>query len=105
MRALLQDRKRILVGPVVDTEHDHRTHVRPQPARVGAAFGASGQPVHVAMRAGVEEIVEMFSGLRQHIRTGDTDAIESQRARFAGERGLQNRGGELDGCVQKSRST
>ena len=59
----------------------------PQPARIGAAFGAVRQPVHVAMRAGIEEIAEMPGGLRDRIRLGDADAVETERAGLLGERG------------------
>ena len=85
-RAALENRKRIFVGAVIDAEHDDRAHISPQPARIGAALGVSREPVHVAMRAGFEEIAKMFSGIREHIRTGHADAVEPERARFAIER-------------------
>ncbi len=103
--ALLQYSQRIFIGPVIDTEHDHRTHARPQHARIGAAFRVSGKPIHVAMRAGVEESAEMRTCIGNRIRTGNAHAIESERARFARERGLHIGGRELEVCVQKSRST
>ena len=77
--------KRIFVGPVIDAEHDDRAHVGPQPARIGAALGTVREPVHVAMRAGVEEIAEMLRGVRDRVGIGDADAIEAERAGFARE--------------------
>jgi hypothetical protein len=47
----------------------------------------------------------MLRGIRDRTRIGDTDAIESERARFVDKRGLQIGGRKLEGCVQKSRST
>jgi hypothetical protein len=47
----------------------------------------------------------MPSRVRDRIRIGNAHAIESERTRFAGQRILQIGRGELDGCVQKSRST
>jgi hypothetical protein len=104
-RALREYRQRILVRPVIDAEHDHRAYVRPQHARIGAAFRMSREPVHVAMCAGVEEAAEMLRGIRDRTRIGDADAIESERARFMDKRCLQIGGRKLEGCVQKSRST
>ena len=92
-RAPLQNRQRVFVGPVIDPQHDDRAHGRPQQARVGAAFRLRGEPVHIAMGAGIEEVAEISSGVRKHIGIGDADAIESQRARFVGERGSQRSGG------------
>jgi hypothetical protein len=40
------------------------------------------------MRAGAEELVEMFSCIRDCSRIGDASAIEAERVRFAGKRGL-----------------
>ena len=67
-RALLENRQRIFVGPVIDAEHDHRAHAGPQHPRIGAALRMRREPVHLAMRAGVEEFVEMFCGIRDRIR-------------------------------------
>jgi hypothetical protein len=57
------------------------------------------------MRAGVKEVAEMLSCIRQHIRIGNADAVETKRARFAIESGLQIGRRERGICVQKSRST
>jgi hypothetical protein len=57
------------------------------------------------MRAGVEEIAEMFSGFADCVRTDDADAVETECPRFAHKRGLQVGSGEFDSLVQKSRST
>ena len=78
-RALGQYRQRIFIGPVIDAEHDHRTDARPQHARIGAALRICRQPVHVAMRAGIEEFAEMPAGIRNRIRTGHADAVEAER--------------------------
>ena len=103
--ALREDCQRIFVGPVIDAEHDHGTHAGPEHARIGAAFRICGEPIHVAMRAGVEEGVEMFRRVRDRIRSGNADAIETERTRFVGERSFQIGRGDLVGYVQKSRST
>jgi hypothetical protein len=57
------------------------------------------------MRAGVDESAQVPTNADNCIGIGDAYAIETQRARFAGQRGFQLLAGELDGCVQKSRST
>jgi hypothetical protein len=57
------------------------------------------------MRAGIQESAQMPTGVRYGIGIGDAHAIETQRARFAGERGLQLSALEIDRRVQKSRST
>ncbi|MEH2524521.1 hypothetical protein [Bradyrhizobium sp. AZCC 2176] len=57
------------------------------------------------MRAGIEELLEIFSGFADPVRAGDADAVETERLRFALERGLQVISGKFDGLVQKSRST
>ncbi len=97
--------KRIFVGPVIDAEHDHRTHARPQHTWIGTAFRMRGEPIHIAMRAGVEESAKMFRRVRDRIRSGNADAIETERARLVGQRGLQIYGRKLDRRLQKSRST
>src|SRR5713226_8102217 len=81
-RALLEYRRRILTRSVIDAEHDHRAHVGPQHPRVSAAFRVSGEPVHVAMRAGLEEAAKIFCGIRNRSRIGDADAIETERERL-----------------------
>ena len=83
--ALLQDIKRIFVGPVIDAEHDHRTDAGPQHARIHPAFRLRGEPVHLAMGAGIEKGAEMLRGLRNRIGTGHRDAVETKRKRFADE--------------------
>ena len=80
-------------------------HAGPQHARIHAAFRLRGEPVHVAMGAGIEKGAEMLRGLRDRSGIGHGDAIETKCARFVGEGGLQAGGRELGGCVQKSRST
>ncbi|MDB5638674.1 MAG: hypothetical protein JWP51_3582 [Bradyrhizobium sp.] len=57
------------------------------------------------MLAGIEEFVEMFSCIHNYSRVGDASTIEAERAGLAAKRGLQVGGRELEGCVQKSRST
>ena len=49
--------------------------------------------------------MKMPARLRNRVRIGNADAIESERAGFMGERGFQFGGGELGVWVQKSRST
>ncbi len=103
--ALLEYRQRILIRPVIDAEHDHRAHVGPQHPRVSAAFRTCGEPVHVAMRAGLKEAAKIFCGIRNRRRIGDADAIETERERLVGELLFQSGGRKLDCLVQKSRST
>ena len=57
------------------------------------------------MRAGVEEGVEMFRRVRDRIRSGNADAIETERTGFVGKRSFQIDRRELVSYVQKSRST
>ena len=57
------------------------------------------------MRTGVEESAQVATSVSDCIGIGDTDAIESERARFMDKLGLQIGGRKLEGCVQKSRST
>jgi hypothetical protein len=102
--APLEHLKRILIGPVIDAEHDDRANAPPQHPRVGAALGLRGEPVHGAMGARIEELTEMLAGMRDCIRTGDADAVEAERTGFVLERGPEIGGRERD-SVQKSRST
>ena len=104
-RALFEQRERILIGAVIDAEHDDRAHARPQHAWIHPPFGLRRKPVHVAMRAGIEEFAKIFAGIADRIGTGHADTIEAERLRFALERGLQIGAGEFGGLVQKSRST
>jgi hypothetical protein len=57
------------------------------------------------MCTGVEESAQVSTSVDDSIGIGDAYAVETQRACFAGERGLQLMAAELDGGVQKSRST
>ena len=41
------------------------------------------------MRAGIEELAEIFSGLADGVRIGDADAVEAEGLRFPGERALE----------------
>ena len=104
-RTLFEKRERILIGAVIDAEHDDRAHAGPQHARVHPPLGLRREPVHVAMRAGIEEFAEIFAGIADRAGIGHADAIETERLRFALERGLQVISGESDVLVQKSRST
>ncbi len=104
-RALFEKRERILIGSIVDAEHDDRAHAGPQHARVHPPFGLRREPVHVAMRAGIEEFAEIFAGIADRVGIGHADAVEAERGRFARERRLQIGTGEVGALVQKSRST
>ncbi len=57
------------------------------------------------MRAGLEEVAKLTAGVGEDIGDGDADAIESQRASLACERGFQTGGSERGVPAQKSRST
>jgi hypothetical protein len=57
------------------------------------------------MGALVEKDAEMPRDIGDRIGIGDANGIEAKRARFVGERCLQIGRRELDGRVQKSRST
>ncbi len=104
-RTLFEKRERILIGSIIDAEHDDRAHAGPQHARIHPPFGLRGEPVHVAMRAGIEEFAKIFAGSADRVGIGDADAVEAERLRLALERGLQIGGGEFSALVQKSRST
>ena len=41
------------------------------------------------MRAGIEEFAEVFARVADRVGTGHADAVETERLRFARERGLQ----------------
>ena len=49
--------------------------------------------------------MKMPARLRNRVRIGNADAIESERAGFIGERGFQLSGRQPGVYVQKSRST
>jgi hypothetical protein len=57
------------------------------------------------MRAGLKEVAKVTAGISEHAGSGNADAIESQRAGLACERGFQIRGRERSVRAQKSRST
>jgi hypothetical protein len=99
VRALLQDRQRIVVGAVVHPEHDDRARLRPDRARIAAPLRRIGKPVHVAVRALGEELLEPPGRLRDGIRPRDPDHVEAVIAGGGGECSL-----ERGGVVQKSRS-
>ena len=98
--ALLQDRQRVLIGPVIDAEHDDGAHLGPQHPRIGAALGVSAKPVHVAMAAGLDKGVKMFSGVADRGGIGDADGVEAERKGFVCEGGMQISGfdGPQHGC-------
>jgi hypothetical protein len=98
-RTLPEDRERILIGAVVDAEHDDRAHIRPQPARIGASLRILRQPIHVAMGADLEKFVEVSCRVRDRVRRRDADAVEAERARF-----LRQRAAQIE-AAQKSSST
>ena len=103
--AFFEKRERIFRRAVIEAEHDDRAHAGPQHARIHPPLGLRREPVHVAMRAGIEEFAKIFAGIADRVGIGHTDAVEAERLRLAHERGLQIGGGEFDGLVQKSRST
>ena len=86
--ALLQDRQRVLVGPVIDAEHDDGAHLGPQHPRIGAALGSSAKPVHVAVAASFDKDVKMFSGVADRGGIGDADGVEAERKGFVCEVGF-----------------
>ena len=58
-----------------------------------------------AMRAEFEESPKPLTSIPDRIRAGDPEAVETERARFAGQRGFQFSGAKVDRRFQKSRST
>jgi hypothetical protein len=58
-----------------------------------------------AGRSGLKEVAKVPAGIGEHAGSGDADAIESQRAGLACERGFQIGGRERGVRAQKSRST
>jgi hypothetical protein len=80
------------VGAVIDAEHDDGAHLGPQHARIGAAFGVRGKPIHVAVAAGLDKGLKMFAGVADRVGSGDADAVEAERKRFTRECGFQVKG-------------
>ena len=80
--ALLQDRQRIFVRPVIHAEHDHRADIRPQSQRRTAPLGGGCQPDHVAMRAVGDELLEPCFGFRHRFRPCHANSVEAAQARL-----------------------
>ncbi|GIK79543.1 MAG: hypothetical protein BroJett024_06480 [Alphaproteobacteria bacterium] len=89
-----------MVWPVIDAEHDDRAHIRPELIWIAAALGMARQPVHVAVAAFGQEMLQSVPRLRNGIGRGDTERIEAMPERFRLQRGL-----DRTGVAQKSRST
>ena len=51
--------------------------------------GRAAKPIHVAVAAGFDKGVKMFSSVADRGGIGDADAIEAERERFAGEGGFE----------------
>jgi hypothetical protein len=73
VRALLEDLERILVGSIIDAEHDDGAHVLPHHFGIGAAVRIVGKPLHVAMGAGIEKFLQPFAHAGDGVRIGDPD--------------------------------
>ena len=97
--ALREYGERIGVRPIIEAEHDDRSHLRPERARVGAALRTRCHPGHVAVRALGKEALEPRLRFRDGIGPDNADGIEAMLACCGGERRLE--GGRI---AQKSRS-
>ena len=77
--SLLEDRQRIGIGSVIDSEHDDRAHIGPQHARLAAPLGI-GHPSHVAMGAGGEKFPQARRRQRDGVGLNHAGHIEAVRA-------------------------
>jgi hypothetical protein len=98
MATLAQDAQRIMVGTVIESEHDDRAHLGPKDARIGPAPGIARKPVHVAMGAVAQKLREALAGSGNRIGPHDADRVEAMLARGVGEPRL-----DLQRIGQKSR--
>jgi hypothetical protein len=60
----------------------------PNQTRIAAAIGVALHPVHVAMSAAGEEAAQPRGSLRDGIRPGNAERVESLRPRRGSERRL-----------------
>ena len=97
--AALEDRERIIVGAVIEAQHDDGAYLRPQRARIAAPLRGRFHPVHVAMGALGEEVLQPFRRLRNRVGPRHADDVEALLAGGARQRGLERRR-----VAQKSRS-
>ena len=78
LRGVIEQGKRIAVGPIVLAEHDDGAHVFPQRPRVDAAVRVRGHPVHVAVAPVRKEGAKAGARvLRQRVGRRDADGIEA----------------------------
>ena len=96
---LRQHREGALARAVVEGEHHHGLRLWPQHARIGAASGGLGEPVHGAVVTVGQGDGEAGAGLGDGLGAGDADGCEA----VLGGGGAQPAGGRLRG--QKSRSS
>jgi hypothetical protein len=94
--ALLKDRERIAVRPVIQAQHDDGARVRPEHMRVRAPRCRAGEPCHVAMRATRDKFLEPRLRLRVRMRRRDADRVKALRTGLRDQRRLD--------VGQKSRS-
>ena len=84
--ARLEDRARVALRTVIDSEHHDRAHLRPQRLRIGAALRPRRKVIHVAVQPERHEFDERGLRLRRELRGSHRDLIEAQRRRLAGKR-------------------
>ena len=89
---MLEDFQRIVVGAVVEPEHDDGAHLRPQRARIAAPLGGGLHPDHVAVGAFGEELLQPLLRQRRGVGPRDADHVEAVLLGFGDEP-----------CFQKSR--
>ena len=79
-------RQRIVLGRVIEAEHDDGARLGPQRLRVAAPLGGAGEPAHVAVIAAGEELGEIGARLGGETRLGEADRVEAQRQRAVADR-------------------
>ena len=73
----IEQGQRIVLGRIIDAEHDHRPRLGPQRARIAAPCRGAGEPAHIAVITASEELAESGARLGVETRFGETDRIEA----------------------------
>ncbi len=70
--------ERVGIGGVGEAEGDDAAGLGPEGLRVGALVGSVGEPAHVAVFAGGQEVLEPVTGLGGECRGGEADGVEAE---------------------------
>jgi hypothetical protein len=88
VQPFFEDRQRIVLRSVIETEHDDGAHLRPQSARIATPIRVARHPIHVAMAAGFEKCAQTRSRVGNGVGQGYAVCIKAVRAGLLGKRGL-----------------